>query len=1651
MTDLSCLEGLQALHADLMALSEHRLSSIERLGAQLDRYMDDFRNLLDKKARNDSSRKRLVTGQVEIFGNEYKVNEEFQREAQQLADELDLDELEAAQIYYVAQTDKTSLGQPTLTNSLIIFHQRRKLILDCLQMICLLAADPDVEEVLRDDLLAILGQVVMPRAGSQRYTHRCLSCMSDIKSWLQRLADKLNGASVVGHFNSEILDAIEYQRVSLIKQHETIGTILFYLIKEKHSDVSDFHTILEILRKADKYENLLVHYIPALIVCISKYGGTDAAGGLIDAHALHEKLMRQSSDNNQWTLAYVRAAFHVIWLSEYSGWFGESSDEGHFHQIQDDAKQRSKQFVEALNDGAFDFILTVSADIKSAEWYDPARHGLRQWLQRKSPAILTDTVSFSTVFQKVLMEQFEAFIESFIANLPDVLRKLRVDEDEQRQLSKDHDHDLDLERFIVIISYTFEGRPRAAFEGFWDVPDGVLLGFLCWASRRASTPLLSAFCEMLQSISEDEECATAAHQFLLDDYVPASGKMRRTHSITWNQIFKELAYFSGKIRDHPSPLQPQNFRPSAHGNILETEPESVMMLECYLRLITRLCSESEAARTFLIYHPTFSLIELLFQLASSAVGPRLRANAFTTLRSLLTNKTRNVSHLIWTSLDSWIFGTYAPGSMILNSVSSRFIAKESILHGLASGFEEPNAFVQLLHALIQPQIDDPGINNSIPFPETIGSNTRQPGISPYIDFTIDEVFGRPARDLESLDIVQRRLINLNCLEFISTCLETFNENLIIFGSQVSLSIDSAVRVSSLESYVLLHPFTRAMEWIFNQKIMDTLFTTVNQNPAEVACAEPDSPLVLCLLRGIRVMILILELQPTYFEIVRPLLKSHPEYQRLAVSNTSFGCFEDGFLNHLTILPTLGRYCGTGHPELIISSLKLLEKLSSSSKLASASSDTLRGTGRNKALAALDDDSETISKILLREMEADIDINQGPQSPAYTIQLQILDFILSCLRASSNQPSVAHLLLGFRCGEEGLFIEPNSSFDKDVSLFHTILNLVVELPIADETDNISWLVTLHYKALQVLKELWVTPISSCIIIPEMRKHDFFILMFVREQVIQPGMTWDGVDIRDPNFFSSLSPVSLSEFLGRRAILFQYFSIELRQISQIHSPSLKQRILETLMGSTKVEDDQTVDHANLFDFFDFVNFEIDSHIQPPQISWLSDADLSFCLEIQSGPEFSGDLARMEEFLSLKILEFVNTKQLENPQDIALLNYQAGELVDYSAKLNRKKKLIIHRHQLLKAWVHLIMIILEKGDFDHASKTNFVSRALQAIMPKLESDFVTVEESVEPVRLAKALLFSLDFDHDSFEQHHMTELVSDKVFQLFQISLRAINNVGTKVSLKEWHYNICFRYLSGMQHLSKASGLHRRFSINTIKSVGDKFIDLVCDDASNGEPLCRISALFLLICFVKMERDEDIKYIVKTLVRLNFIGLLVESLRNFSQVARNMSGEDSDIDMYLSYCHVKFALLQEISQTRFGATAICNAGLFHAIEDSGLFIIDPDLGVEIRGPDSVEKHYNVMLAMLRIICATILSRGPQNHQTINQGRKFLATNRPSIFNTLKKSAGLSVKNGISSGTIEELTDLYLFLISYTDFIDQSCETTRKVSSIKEFTTFT
>ena len=58
------LESLQALHADLLALTDSRLLHIERLELQLEAHMNGFRGLLDKKPRDEKSRQSLATGRI---------------------------------------------------------------------------------------------------------------------------------------------------------------------------------------------------------------------------------------------------------------------------------------------------------------------------------------------------------------------------------------------------------------------------------------------------------------------------------------------------------------------------------------------------------------------------------------------------------------------------------------------------------------------------------------------------------------------------------------------------------------------------------------------------------------------------------------------------------------------------------------------------------------------------------------------------------------------------------------------------------------------------------------------------------------------------------------------------------------------------------------------------------------------------------------------------------------------------------------------------------------------------------------------------------------------------------------------------------------------------------------------------------------------------------------------------------------------------------------------------------------------------------------------------------------------------------------------------------------------------------------------------
>jgi nuclear pore complex protein Nup205 len=179
-----------------------------------------------------------------------------------LADDLNLDELDAAQLFLLCQPETDTTGRSARTISILRFHQRRKYLLDCLRIILQLAGDVDLDETLRGGLQDFVGRIVVAQSNSARFLQRCITSMWEIKSWLQRLADKQSTASVLNSGQQgDDSEMVEFQASNLVGQHELLSVISLYLVKQNFCSQADFDLILETLKKADKYDHLLrEHY-----------------------------------------------------------------------------------------------------------------------------------------------------------------------------------------------------------------------------------------------------------------------------------------------------------------------------------------------------------------------------------------------------------------------------------------------------------------------------------------------------------------------------------------------------------------------------------------------------------------------------------------------------------------------------------------------------------------------------------------------------------------------------------------------------------------------------------------------------------------------------------------------------------------------------------------------------------------------------------------------------------------------------------------------------------------------------------------------------------------------------------------------------------------------------------------------------------------------------------------------------------------------------------------------------------------------------------------------------------------------------------------------------------------------------------------------
>lgn len=209
----------------------------------------------------------LSIGKIKIDGEEYTVNGEFKDIILALADETELNEIEVAKILLSAQDDVSLINRPLLQRGLIQFHQHRKFALDTLRLLLELdrLSEEERSETLEDIKMIVEKELLAAPSGStKRSAEQCIDAMSYTKALLKKVGDKLTAASMLGQDRlgqlSDEMETMEFVRVSLYQQHEVLGLVLSRIFEKGLANQQDFKSLLDILRRADRYDALLSMY-----------------------------------------------------------------------------------------------------------------------------------------------------------------------------------------------------------------------------------------------------------------------------------------------------------------------------------------------------------------------------------------------------------------------------------------------------------------------------------------------------------------------------------------------------------------------------------------------------------------------------------------------------------------------------------------------------------------------------------------------------------------------------------------------------------------------------------------------------------------------------------------------------------------------------------------------------------------------------------------------------------------------------------------------------------------------------------------------------------------------------------------------------------------------------------------------------------------------------------------------------------------------------------------------------------------------------------------------------------------------------------------------------------------------------------------------
>jgi len=869
---------------------------------------------------------------------------------------------------------------------------------------------------------------------------------------------------------------------------------------------------------------------------------------------------------------------------------------------------------------------------------------------------------------------------------------------------------------------------------------------------------------------------------------------------------------------------------------------------------------------------------------------------FKALKSFCIGKSSADGDQMWIELDRWLLGSSSvPSQQNVGALTITTSPKQSTnkFEDIGESYSATEAFINLLLILLAPADDAP--DDRLPFPENLGTSTRLAGIDPYVDFVMT-LFGQstridPAHGFARWTEAELPLIQLGCLQFMLSSLSSFDEQLIIIANTSNVSVDAAIDTSNLAAYVKLHPFARVMDHLFSEAVLTVLFKIVAQGIEQTAELPQTSPKVQIVYTSIEIMDAIMRLQHTYLEVVRPLVWRDEGSIKKSISTVGLASFEDAVLYHLDVIVHLGIYAGTQHAMLAASALNLLTKLSVSPKLLSSPSSVFdRQLRQNRLLSITDMEGESrrIAFGFISQLETTIDTADTEESPEdqRVIKMGILKFIESTLSTFPNEPTLAHLILGFSTsnGEVNISEEP-SGIGSGISVFHSILNIVSIWDERDETGSQFDTRSLDIKSLcfRILRILWQSSLTSSDTMYVLRENKFLFAQFSQEVTISTSTIWnDGAT--ESNEWDNSAVSGCTTYMSKRTIIFDYISNELRQMSVLGAVGTIREYVTSLAGITEAFETKIM-HASIFDLLDFLELEPQESVQNPRLQFFADLNFS-TYQTESNGVKRYDIEGVKALLLLRKTELLKQNRIL-PQDEDAASDEIADILTFCFQDNQMRLYRVARVECLRYWCRLITVVLETAQFDTTEKANFLLQALQTILPKFELYSGTnISCALELSSLAQSLIAHFDFAPETLGSGRASDVANERLYQLFKVSLRALQSPIATSKSREDCYSIICAYLAGMNDLATKGSTLNRHNMQTIRASGERLMDIICNDAYVGAGSCKLLALLAMDALILLGQQENSTYVLEGLLRQNFIVVLVQSMKRIDQEAAQVT---------------------------------------------------------------------------------------------------------------------------------------------------------------------